>query len=68
MAITKEVLAQMIKAALDESSDVEVDPAQARADQADKIATAIEAYVMGRIVTVAGVAPGSGAATGTITA
>lgn len=67
MAITKEVLAQMIKAALDDSSDVEVDPAQARADQADKIATAIEAYVMGRIVTVAGVTPGSGSAAGTIT-
>ena len=68
MAITKEALAQMIKAALDDGSDVEVDPAQARADQADKIATAIEAYVMGRIVTVAGVTPGSGTAMGTITA
>lgn len=67
MAITKEVLAQMIKAALDDSSDVEVDPAQARADQADKIATAIETYVMGRIVTVVGVTPGSGSAAGTIT-
>lgn len=67
MAITKEALAQMIKTALDDSSDVEVDPAQARADQADKLATAIEAYVMGRVVTVAGVTPGSGAATGTIT-
>lgn len=68
MAITKEALAQMIKAALDDGSDVEVDPAQARADQADKIATAIETYVMGRIVTVAGVTPGSGTAMGTITA
>lgn len=67
MAITKEVLAQMIKAALDDSSDVEVDPAQARADQANKIADAIEAYVMGRIVTVAGVTPGPAAATGAIT-
>lgn len=67
MAITKEALAQMIKAALDDSSDVVVEPAQARADQADKLATAIEAYVIGRVVTVAGVTPGSGAATGTIT-
>lgn len=57
----------MIKAALDESSDVVVDPAQARADQADKIATAIETYVMGRIVTVVGVTPGSSSAAGTIT-
>lgn len=68
MAITKEALAQMIKTALDDGSDVEVEPAQARADQANKIATAIEAYVMGRIVTVAGVTPGSGTAMGTITA
>lgn len=57
----------MIKTALDDSSDVVVDPAQARADQANKLADAIDAYVMGRLVTVVGVTPGSGSAAGTIT-
>lgn len=58
----------MIKAALDDGSDVEIEPARARTEQANKIADAIDAYVMGRIVTVTGVTPGSGAAAGTITA
>lgn len=67
MAITKDVLADLIKAALDDGSDVVVEPAQARLDQANKLANAIELYVMGRMVTVVGVTPGNGAAAGTIT-
>lgn len=68
MAITKAELAALIKKAFDDDSDnPDVTPAQARQNQADKLANAIEQYVIGRLVTVTGVTPGSGTAPGTIT-
>ncbi len=68
MAITKQQLAALIKQAMDDDSDnPDVTPAQARQNQADKLANAIEQYVIGRLVTVTGVTPGSGTAPGTIT-
>lgn len=68
MAITKAELAALIKKAFDDDSDnPDVTPEQARQNQATKIADAIEAYVLGRLVTVTGVTPGSGTAPGTIT-
>lgn len=68
MAITKQQLADLIKKAMDDDSDnPDVTPAQARQNQANKIADAIELYVIGRLVTVTGVTTGSGTAPGTIT-
>lgn len=66
MAISKQELAALIKQALDDDSDVVVNPAVARQNQANKIADAIEQYVIGRLVTVTGVTPGGGTAAGTV--
>lgn len=65
-AITTGQLAELIQAAFDADSDSQVEPAEARARQAQKIAQAIEAYVVGRNVQVTGVQPGAGTAPGLI--
>lgn len=70
MAITKTELKNQIKAAFDFDSDKDLDDVgsldEARERIAQKIADAVEAYVVTRTVAVTGVQPGAGAATGTI--
>ena len=65
--ITEQELAVLIQQAFDMFSDVQVDPAVARAQQAQMIAAAISQYVIGRVVLVTGVQPGGGTAPGTVT-
>lgn len=64
MAITKQQLAQTIKEAFDYDSDREVNPAEARKRQADKIAQAIADYVVGRETLVTGTSATGGPVTG----
>lgn len=64
--ISQEELEELILEAFDEESDVEVEPAQARKNQAKKISQAIAMFVIGRQVIVTGVTPGSGTTTGTV--
>tara|TARA_R110002050_G_scaffold295237_1_gene453873 strand:+ start:28434 stop:28649 length:216 start_codon:yes stop_codon:yes gene_type:complete len=70
MAITKTELKNQIKAAFDFDSDKDLEDVgtldEARERIAQKIADAVEAYVVSRTVAVPGIQPGSGAATGTI--
>lgn len=65
--MTQAQLAAAIKAALDGGSDVVINPAVAREQQADAMAAAFAQYVAARAITVTGVTPGSGTAPGTIT-
>lgn len=64
-AITKAQLATLIKEAFDFDSDKEVNPAEARQRQADKIADAVSQFVIGRTTTVTGTSATGGAVTGT---
>lgn len=64
-AITKAQLANLIKEALDFDSDKEVNPADARQRQADKIADAVSQFVIGRTTTVTGTSATGGVVTGT---
>lgn len=69
MAITKEELKDEIKGALDNESDTPIDFEDiddARERIAQKIADAVEAYVVSRTVSVPGVQPGAGTVIGTI--
>lgn len=63
-AITKEALTVLIQKAFDKTSDVKVDPKDARAQLAVDLADAIEKYVVLRETIVTGTSP-SGAVTGT---
>lgn len=64
-AITKAQLAEKIKQAFDDDSDVNVNPSEARKRQADKIADAVSAFVIGRETIVTGTSATGGAVTGT---
>ncbi|MDQ8012046.1 MAG: hypothetical protein REI96_06340 [Flavobacterium nitrogenifigens] len=64
-AITKEQLAQKIEQAFNEDSDTQVNPADARKRQAQKIADAVSLFVIGRETTVTGTSATGGAVTGT---
>lgn len=63
--ITKSALALLLKEAFDSQSDVVVDPAIARQELADKIADAIEKYVVLRETVVTGTSTSGGPVTGT---
>lgn len=65
MAITKDVLELMIKDAFDEASDVTIEPSVAREQIAQKLANAIEAYIVGRTTIVTGTSATGGPVTGT---
>lgn len=65
-AITTQELAELIQAAFDEDSDRVINPAQARARQAQKIALAIEKFVVDRDVIIVGVQTGPSTATGKV--
>lgn len=64
-AITKQQLKERIQQAFDMFSNVEVEPANAREQQAQKIADAIELYVVGRETIVTGTSASGGPVTGT---
>lgn len=64
-AITKQELAQLIKKSFDDDSDKQVSPQEARERQANKIADAIEKFVVGRETTVTGSSATGGPVTGT---
>lgn len=66
MPDTKEQLKSKIEAAFDDEADQAVTVSEARERIAQKIADAVEAYVVGRQVNVVGVQNGGGTATGTI--
>ncbi|WP_228235940.1 hypothetical protein [Allomuricauda sp. M10] len=66
MPDTKEQLKQKIEDAFDDEADKEVTVSEARERIAQKIADAVEGYVVGRQVQVTGVQNGGGTATGTI--
>lgn len=66
MPDTKEQLKIKIEAAFDDEADKTVTVSEARERIAQKIADAVEGYVIGRQVNVSGVQNGSGTATGTI--
>lgn len=63
--IEVEQLSTLIKQALDNASDVEVNPAAAREALALGLATAIESYVIGRQTIVTGSSASGGPVTGT---
>lgn len=65
MAITTQALKDLIKTALDEASDVSIDPSVAREQVAQKLANAIEAYVVSRTTVVTGTSATGGPVTGT---
>lgn len=67
MALDKTILAQALKAAFDAQSDKQVDPAAARAQQAEQVADAIDAFIKSGSVqtTVTGTSATGGAVTGT---
>ncbi|WP_027391776.1 hypothetical protein [Aquimarina latercula] len=65
MAITTQQLSDLIEKAFNDESDVRVDPVQARKRQAQRIANAIEQYVVGRNTMVTGTSATGGAVTGT---
>lgn len=52
MALNKTILKAAIKDALDYDSDKDVDPAEARERQAEKIANAIDGYIKDGVVRV----------------
>lgn len=58
-------LARLIQEAFDMYSDVEVDPATARQQQALKIAQTVSQFVVGRKTVVTGTSVSGGAVTGT---
>lgn len=58
-------LAALIEEAFDMYSDVNVDPATARQQQALKIAQAVNDFVVGRTTVVTGTSISGGAVTGT---
>lgn len=64
MAITQSQLADLIKQAFDNESDVKVTPSEARQRQAEKIAGAIAQFVIGRTTTVTGTSATGGPITG----
>lgn len=64
MAINKENLTALFKAAFDSTSDVVVNPAQARQKLAKELADAIELYVVGRETVVTGTSVSGGPVTG----
>lgn len=64
-AITEAQLANLIKEAFDFDSDKDVNPAEARQRQANKIAAAVSQFVIGRTTTVTGTSATGGAVTGT---
>jgi len=66
MPDTKAQLKTNIEAAFDAEADQQVTVADARERIAQKIADAVEGYVVGRTVNVTGVQVGSGTANGTI--
>ena len=66
MPDTKEQLKLNIEAAFDDEADQNVSVSEARERIAQKIADAVEGYVVGRQVQVTGVQNGGGTATGTI--
>ena len=65
MATTKTQLKAAILNAMDLNSDKELDPAEARDAFAQRLADAIEAYVVTRTTTVTGTSATGGAVTGT---
>lgn len=65
MAITTEALKILIKTAFDEASDVTIEPSVAREQIAQKLANAIEAYIVGRATIVTGTSATGGPVTGT---
>lgn len=65
MPITEAQLANLIKDAFDADSDTQVNPAEARQRQAEKIANAIKQYVVGRQTVVTGSSATGGPVTGT---
>lgn len=67
MPLTQAQLSAAIKAAMDaQSNSSEINPAEARQQEADAIAAAIAAFVQGRAVVVIGVQPGGGTANGIV--
>lgn len=66
MPDTKEQLKEKIEAAFDAEADQVVTVADARERIAQKIADAVNDFIVGRPVLVNGVQPGSGAVTGNI--
>lgn len=64
-AITEAQLAAFIQDAFDTYSDVEVDPREARREQAKKIAAAVAQFVIGRTTIVTGTTATGVAVTGT---
>ncbi|PKP26195.1 MAG: hypothetical protein CVU03_05010 [Bacteroidetes bacterium HGW-Bacteroidetes-2] len=58
-------LALLIKQALDNVSQVEIDPAVARQQQANAIAAAVAQFVIGRQTLVTGTSASGGPVTGT---
>jgi len=64
MAIDKGTLTNLLQQAFDKTSDVVVDPAEARKQLAVDIANAVEAYVIGRETMVTGTSVSGGAVTG----
>ena len=65
MATTKTQLKAAILDAMDLNSERELDPAEARDAFAQRLADAIEAYVVTRTTTVTGTSATGGAVTGT---
>jgi len=67
MPLNKNLLAQAIREAFDAESDVQVDPAEARQRQAEKIANAIDSFIRSGTVqtTVTGTSATGGPVTGT---
>lgn len=64
MAIDKATLTSLLQQAFDKTSDVVVDPAQARKQLAVDIANAVDSYVIGRETVVTGTSVSGGAVTG----
>lgn len=65
MAIDKSQLTKLLQEAFDKSSDVVVNPKQARKQLAVDLADAVEQYVIGRETIVTGTSVSGGAVTGT---
>lgn len=65
MAITEQQLATLLQEAFDFDSDKEVNPAEARKRLAEKIASGVAKYIVGRTTTVTGSSATGGAVTGT---
>lgn len=63
--ITELQLKQLIKEALDQESDVQVNPAEARERMAGRLANAFALFVIGRTTIVTGTSVSGGPVTGT---